>query len=263
MLQGKNIVIIGGTTGMGLSAARTFIDNGAMVVVTGNNPESCNQAQKLLSTSGLVICSEATQEGSVEEAIDTCHHKWGPLSGLYHIAGGSGRRAGDGPLEQMTLEGWNFTLNLNLTSMMLSNRAAVRTFLKQGTGGTILNMGSVLGFSPSPRYFATHAYAAAKSAIIGFSKAVASCYARNNIRINVIAPALVETPMAQRAVQDDSIKEFIKSKQPLDGGRIGVPHDLDGACCLLMSDQSGFITGQVLTVDGGWSLSEGQTPRNE
>jgi NAD(P)-dependent dehydrogenase (short-subunit alcohol dehydrogenase family) len=158
----------------------------------------------------------------------------------------------------MTLEGWNTTFQLNLTSAMLSNQAAVRIFLEQGTGGAILNMGSVLGFSPSPEYFATHAYAATKSAIIGFSKSIAAYYAKNNIRVNVIAPALVETPMALRAAQDDTIQAFIQTKQPLDGGRIGQPRDLDGACCFLMSDQAGFITGQVLTVDGGWTISEGQ-----
>ena len=144
---------------------------------------------------------------------------------------------------------------------MLSNRAAIRTFQEQNSGGAILNMGSVLGFSPSPKYFSTHAYAATKAAIIGFSKSVAAYYAELNIRVNVIAPALVETPMAQRAAQDQTIMDFIKTKQPLDGGRIGRVSDLNGACCLLLSDQSKFITGQVLAVDGGWSISEGQIPQ--
>jgi NAD(P)-dependent dehydrogenase (short-subunit alcohol dehydrogenase family) len=141
---------------------------------------------------------------------------------------------------------------------MLSNRAAVRQFLQQGNGGTILNMSSVLGWSPSPRHFATHAYATAKAGIIGFTKAIASYYAAQNIRANVLAPGLVETPMARRAASDQAIQRFIKSKQPLDGGRIGQPEDLDAAAVYLMSDQSSFVTGQVLAVDGGWCLSEGQ-----
>jgi len=260
MLEGKNVVVIGGTTGLGLSAALALVKQGARVVVTGRNRDSCSQAQDQLGDLGLAISSDATLEGSADEAIDACRTKWNQLHGLYHVAGGSGRKAGDGPLHEMTLTGWNTTLELNLTSVMLSNRSAVNAFLKQGIGGAILNMGSVLGFSPSPEYFATHAYAATKSSIIGFSKSIAAYYAKNNIRVNVIAPALVETPMAKRAAQDDTIQSFIQTKQPLDGGRIGQPKDLDGACCFLLSDEAGFITGQVLAVDGGWCISEGQIP---
>ena len=119
-------------------------------------------------------------------------------------------------------------------------------------------MSSVLAWSPSPTYFTTHAYATAKSAIIGMSKSLAAYYTQANIRINVIAPALVNTPMARRAASNKEILHFIKSKQPLDGGRIGKPEDLDGLACYCMSDASGFTTGQVFTVDGGWTLSEGQ-----
>ena len=119
-------------------------------------------------------------------------------------------------------------------------------------------MSSVLGFSPSPRYFSTHAYAAAKAAVLGFTRAIASYYAKDNIRVNVIAPALVETPMAQRAANDEEIIAFIKTKQPLDNGRIGKPGDLDGLAIYFMSEQSIFTTGQAISVDGGWSITEGQ-----
>ncbi len=259
MLSGKNIVIIGGTTGLGLSAARHFVSLNARVVVTGRNADSCTRAGDLLGHNGLAIRGDATDEGSAEAAIGKCQEHWGPLNGLYHVAGGSGRKAGDGPLDQLSLEGLNSTLQLNLTSLILSNRAAIRTFLEQGSGGTVLNMGSVLGFSPSPVHFGTHAYAAAKSAIIGFSRSLASYYARNDIRVNVVAPALVETPMAQRAANDPVIQKFIQTKQPLNGGRIGQPEDLDGITALLLSDQGRFITGQVVAVDGGWCVSEGQS----
>ena len=151
---------------------------------------------------------------------------------------------------------------------MLSNRAAVQQFRKQGAdtsgdaagGGAILNMSSVLGFSPSPDFFATHVYAAAKAAIVGFTRSIAAYYASENIRCNVVAPALVETPMAQRAAQDDTILEFIKTKQPLDGGRIGRADDLDAAAVYLLSDAARFVTGQTLAIDGGWCVSEGQKP---
>ena len=260
MLKGKNIVIIGGTTGMGWSAAAAFVDQGAKVIVTGIEEPACTQAQKALGKNGIAICSDATQEGTAEAAIQSCLESWGELHGLYHVAGGSGRKYGDGPLHEMSLAGWKATLELNLSSMMLSNRAAIRTFLGQGRGGAILNMGSVLGTSPSPTYFTTHAYAAAKSAVIGFSQSIASYYAKNNIRINVIAPALMATPMAKRAAQNEEIMAFIRTKQPLGGGRIGQAQDTNAAAVLLLSDQAGFITGQVLQVDGGWSISEGQIP---
>lgn len=260
MLAGKNILIIGGTSGMGLSAAKAFIRQGAQVVVTGHIGDVCDAAQAELGNNAKVMECDAREEHTAEQAISLCQDYWGDLHALYHVAGGSGRRFGDGPLHEMTLEGWEATLQLNLTSIMLSNRAAVRVFRQQGLGGAILNMGSVLGFSPSPAFFTTHAYAAAKSAVIGFSRSIAAHYAADNIRVNVIAPALVDTPMAQRAVQDPIIQDFVHTKQPLDGGRLGRPEDLDAAATLLLSDQSRFITGQVLSVDGGWQLAEGQIP---
>jgi NAD(P)-dependent dehydrogenase (short-subunit alcohol dehydrogenase family) len=118
----------------------------------------------------------------------------------------------------------------------------------------------VLAFSPSIAFFATHAYASAKAAIIGLTQSAASYYAHANIRFNVLAPALVATPMSQRAQSNSAILDFIATKQPLNGGRIGHPSDLDAAAVYFMSDESGFVTGQVLAVDGGWSVSEGQLP---
>lgn len=257
-LTNKNIVIIGGTTGLGLSAAKAFIRNGANVLAVGRSEKSTASAKKILGEKSQTLVGDAIQPLTAKKSIEQCVNSFGGFDGLYHVAGGSGRKMGDGPLHELTLDGWNKTLELNLTSMMLSNQAAIQQFLKSNKGGTILNMGSVLGYSPSPRFFSTHAYAAAKSAIIGFSKSIASFYAKNNIRVNVIAPALVETPMAQRAAEDKTIQSFINTKQPLDGGRIGHPEDLDGLSVYFMSDLSKFTTGQVIAVDGGWTHSEGQ-----
>lgn len=257
-LQEKSIVVIGGTTGIGLSAAHAFINHGANVVVVGRNPESADKAILGLGENAVAISGDASLPDTAVKAIEACRKKFGKFDGLYHVAGGSGRKFGDGPLHEISLDGWNHTLSLNLTSLMLSNQAAVRAFLEQKSGGTILNMGSVLGFSPSPKYFVTHAYAATKSAVIGFTKSIAAYYAEHNIRINVLTPALVETPMSTRAANDENIMSFIKTKQPLEGGRIGDPADLDGAAVYFMSDYSNFTTGQVLAVDGGWSISEGQ-----
>jgi NAD(P)-dependent dehydrogenase (short-subunit alcohol dehydrogenase family) len=257
-LAQKRLVIIGGTTGLGFSAAKAFIREGAKVVVVGRNPESCGEAQKNLGSNSYALSGDATQAPTAIAAIQASCTEFGGFDGLYHVAGGSGRKWGDGPLHELSLEGWHKTFDLNLTGLMLSNQAAIRHFLQEKKGGTILNVGSVLGFSPSPQYFSTHAYAASKSAAIGFVKSIAAYYAKDNIRINLLAPALVETPMSNRASHDRVIQSFIKTKQPLDGGRNGQPEDLDGAAVYFMSDMSKFTTGQTLYIDGGWSVSEGQ-----
>ncbi len=257
-LSGKKLVVIGGTTGLGLSAALAFAREGAQVVVVGRNPDSVEAVRQRLGADHVALPGDATDPTTAGAAIQRCVAEFGGFDGLYHVAGGSGRRAGDGPLHELTLDGWNYTMNLNLTSLMLSNQAAVQQFLRQKTGGSVLNMGSVLGFSPSPGYFVTHAYATAKSAVIGLTKSLAAYYAHNNIRVNLLAPALVETPMSQRASGDEAILAFVKTKQPLEGGRNGLPTDLDGAAVYFMSDFSKFTTGQTLYVDGGWEVSEGQ-----
>jgi NAD(P)-dependent dehydrogenase (short-subunit alcohol dehydrogenase family) len=257
-LSEKVIVIIGGTTGLGLDAARRCIEEGAKIVVVGRDPEHTKQAGHLLGQHGLAISGDATEVGTAEMAIHASVERFGSFTGLYHVAGGSGRRFGDGPLHDITEEGWMKTLHWNLDSVMYSNRAAVKYFLEQNSSGVILNMSSVLGFSPSPKYFATHAYAAAKSAVIGFSRSLASYYASNDIRVNVIAPGLVETPMSQRAFGDEQIMKFISSKQPLGRGALAQPADLSGTVVYLLSDHSKLVTGQTIAVDGGWSVTEGQ-----
>jgi NAD(P)-dependent dehydrogenase (short-subunit alcohol dehydrogenase family) len=256
-LKDRSVVIIGGTTGLGLSAAKACARVGANLVVCGRNPDSAATAEEALGSAARVLVSDATDPGTSAAAIRLSLDAFGRFDALYHVAGGSGRRAGDGPLDEVTDDGVEATLRHNLTSLIYSNRAAVRAFLERGTGGSVLNMGSVLGWSPSPKFFATHVYAAAKSAIIGFTKSCAAYYAPQDIRFNVVAPALVDTPMAQRAVGDDAVRRFIRAKQPLDGGRIGRPEDLDDAVVFFLSDASRYVTGQVLAVDGGWTVSEG------
>ena len=248
---------MGGTTGMGLAAAQAMANEGANLVLVGRNPESGAMALAQIGSTARLFTGDASDPATAEAAVALAVSEFGQLDGLYHVAGGSGRKWGDGPLHEITDEGWQKTIDLNLTSLMNSNRAAVKQLLAQGKGGSILNMGSVLGFSPSPDYFSTHAYAATKAAAIGLTKSCAAYYAKNNIRFNLLAPALVETPMAQRAAQDDEILGFIRHKQPLDGGRIGKSSDLDEAAIYFLSNGSSFVTGQVLAIDGGWSVSEG------
>ena len=259
-LKDKSLVVIGGTSGLGLSAARAFIAAGAKVVVVGRDGEKVEAAKGALGSSAIGFASDATHPDTAQAAINIAAKNFGGFHGLYHVAGGSGRKEGDGPLHAITNDGWEYTLQLNLTSLFYSNRAAAQYFMQHRAGGSVLNMSSVLGYAPSPRYFATHAYAAAKSAIIGFTKSAAAYYAGAGVRFNVIAPALVATPMSQRAQGNQEVLDFIATRQPLDGGRIGQPADLDAAADYFLSDESKFVTGQVLAVDGGWSVSEGQVP---
>src|SRR6185436_8170773 len=247
-LENKSLVVIGGTSGLGLSAAKAFIAAGAQVVVVGKNPEKIEEAKKALGNAAMALAADATDPKAALAAVQIALKNFGGFHGLYHVAGGSGRRMGDGPLHEVTDEGWEYTLQQNLTSVFYSNRAAIRHFLEQKSGGTILNMTSVLGFSPSPHYFGTHAYTTAKAAIIGLTKSLAAYYAASNIRVNALAPALVATPMSQRAQSDAEILDFIGTKPPLDGGRIGDPADLDAAAVYFMSDGSKFVTGQVLAI---------------
>lgn len=257
-LAQKVIVVMGGTSGLGLAAARAFVKAGAKVVVVGRKGENLDAALRELGESADGLAGDAAKAETAELAIEVALQQFGGFDGMYHVAGGSGRKFGDGPLHEMTNEGIDATLDLNLKSVLYSNRAAVRQFMEQKSGGSVLNMASVLGFSPSPKFFSTHVYAAAKAAIIGVTKAAAAYYAERNIRFNVVAPALVDTPMAQRAVTNEEIVGYVRTKQPLDGGRVSEPEDLDGAAVWLMSDESRFVTGQVVAVDGGWSVSEGQ-----
>ncbi|MFO1498446.1 MAG: SDR family oxidoreductase [Verrucomicrobiota bacterium] len=260
-LQGKSIVVIGGTSGLGLSAARAFVRQGAQVIVAGRDPAKSEAAAAALGPNAAALVGDASQPQLARQCIDSALQRFGRFDGLYHVAGGSGRRQGDGPLDQISDAGWAYTLNENLTSVFNSNRAAVQQFLKQGTGGAVLNMSSVLAFSPAPKHFSTQGYAATKAAIIGLSRSAAAQYAGQGIRFNVLAPALVATPMSQRAQDDAAILQYIATKQPLDGGRIGHPDDLDAAAIYFMSDDARFVTGQVLAIDGGWSVSEGQYDR--
>jgi NAD(P)-dependent dehydrogenase (short-subunit alcohol dehydrogenase family) len=270
-LDGKSLVIVGGTSGLGLSAARAFLREGARVVAVGRDERTAAAAAEALGEAGpgkaghgaaapraaLVITGDARLPETAVQAIRECRRIFGGFHGLYHVAGGSGRAMGDGPLHEVSDDAVPETLSLNLHSVIYSNRAAVQDWLAAGQGGAILNLGSVLGAFPSPRYFSTHVYAAAKAGIVGFSRSIAARYAARDIRVNVLLPGLVDTPMARRAVSDPRIRAFVAAKQPLDGGRVSLPEDLDAAAVFLLSDGSRYCTGQVLAADGGWSVSEG------
>lgn len=258
-LQGKRCLIVGGTSGIGRSAAERFLAEGARVVIAGRSVEKGAAAAAELAKQGdsHFVPADAGQSVHVAELFRRAVQCLGGLDVLYHVAGISGRKQGDGPLHECSDNGWDATINTNLKGLFLTNRAAVRHFLETMQPGIILNMASVLAFSPSPHFFDSAAYAASKGGIIALSRLAAARYARDKIRVNVIAPALIDTPMAARAVGDAMIGEFLKTKQPLAGGPCS-PEDCAGAAVFLCSDAAAMITGAVLTVDGGWCVSEGQ-----
>lgn len=258
-LQGKRCLIVGGAGGIGLAAARRFLEEGAHLFIGDLNPESGAAALQTLQPPGSVhfFACDATDPIQVEHLFQQVQSTLGGLDVLFHVAGISGRRFGDGPLHQCTDEGWDRTLRTNLTGVFHTNRAALRRFLEQGQGGVILNMTSVLAEHPSPHFFDTCAYSASKGGIVSLTRLAAASYGPHGIRVNALAPGLIDTPMASRAVTDPAIQAFLETKQPLRKGPGGA-EDCAEAAVFLCSDAARFITGVILPVDGGWGVSDGQ-----
>jgi NAD(P)-dependent dehydrogenase (short-subunit alcohol dehydrogenase family) len=251
------VILITGSTGIAEATAILAARAGARVFITSRTPE---HAQALAArTGGAFLAADLVQPGSAPRIVDACVERFGRLDAVYNVAGISGRKFGDGPLHECTEEGWDATLDANVKSMFLVCKAALAQMLRQpvapnGLRGTVLNMASVLGFSPQAQHFATHAYAASKGAIVAMSKSMAAYYAPQKIRVNVIAPALVRTPMSARAQNDPAILDLMKTKQPLAGDLIEA-QDVARASLFLLGDDSRMITADTLAVDAGWSVS--------
>ncbi|MDO8348722.1 MAG: SDR family oxidoreductase [Planctomycetota bacterium] len=258
--------LIAGTTGIAAAAAEQAAATGVSLCLTGRSPDHGEELRDRLRRTGAraeFVQADLTEPGAPDRIVTACVAAFGRLDAAFNVAGISGRRFGDGPAHECTPEGWDTVMNTNARGLFLLCGAQLRQLRSQpvrppGLRGAILNMASVLAWSPSPSHFATHAYAASKAAIVGFSRAMAAHYAPEKIRINVIAPALVRTPMSQRAQQDDRILHFMKTKQPLVGDFIEADQ-VARAALFLLSDDAAAITGDVLSVDGGWCVSEGQS----
>jgi NAD(P)-dependent dehydrogenase (short-subunit alcohol dehydrogenase family) len=146
-------------------------------------------------------------------------------------------------------------MNVNAKGTFLMCREVLGVWTRNNQPGVILNMGSVLARHPQRDYFATVGYAASKGAVEAMSVSAAAYYAPSGIRINVIAPGLVRTPMSARAQANSQITEYMSHKQPLTKGMLSADDVANTACFLLRQDSSP-VTGQIITVDGGWSVSE-------
>ncbi len=255
-MQGK-ILIITGSTGIGAETARRAAARGARVVIA--TADEISGFELAAETGAECWAGDLTEAHAADSVLAQCLSKFGRVDGLFNAAGLSGRRFGDGPVHEIPDDAWHTTLAHNLNVAFRMCRAVAGRMLQQaaaddGVRGAIVNMGSVLTESPEPRHFATHAYAAAKGAVTAMSKSMASYYAPHGIRVNLIAPGLVRTPAGERTHIDPAFQEFVRKKQPLNSGMIEVA-DVARAALFLLGDESRSITGEVLTIDGGWRLS--------
>ena len=163
-LEGK-VCLITGSTGIAESTALKAVEEGARVFITSRTEANCKSLAERLGEQGAYRAAELTCKEEVEAAVRACVDTWGRIDGLFNVAGISGRRFGDGPLHECTEEGWDLTLDANAKSVFLVCRTVLQELLQQepdanGMRGAILNMASVLAFSPERKFFASHAYAA-------------------------------------------------------------------------------------------------------
>lgn len=236
------IVVTGAASGIGRATVERLIAEGAQIIAVDRDAAGL----ATLPNSVTAIPIDLTDAPAVLAAMAQIPH----IDGLCNAAGGSGRRFGDGPVGECTLDGWHATLDMNLTSQFVMSKACLPQLL--ASRGAIVNVASVLGLVGGDADFATHAYAASKAGIIGLSRAMAGYYAPHGLRVNVIAPGLIATPMSQRAQQSDHIRARLPQLQPLTGD-FGSAADVAAAAAYLLSSDAKFVTGTVLAVDGGWT----------
>jgi NAD(P)-dependent dehydrogenase (short-subunit alcohol dehydrogenase family) len=254
MRLADRVVVVTGASGIAAAAAIRCSAEGASVFVISIDEGQCRALISALDApdrSGWAV-ADLTSESETVAAFAACSERFGLLDGLLAVVGASGRALGDGPIHDIPADGWRRTLDANTVPPFLAAREAIR-LMRRG-GGSIVLVGSVLATHPSP-LFVTHAYAAAKGAEISMTRSMAGTYALDGIRVNLIAPGLVDTPMSARAASDPESVDYARRKQPLAGGFLD-PDDVAGAAVFLLSDEAARITGQVLEVDGGWGVTE-------
>ncbi|MBS1791940.1 MAG: SDR family oxidoreductase [Acidobacteria bacterium] len=257
-----NTYIITGSTGIAAAAIKLAARESHAVFFISRDEASCRELADELQTENKPYgfhVADLTSPEAVAEAVAACVAQFGRIDALFNVAGISGRRFGDGPIHECSVEGWQTTFDNNAKTTFLMCREVVKQMLQQSVGetgqrGSIVNMASVLALAPEAEHFATHAYAASKGAIISLTRAMAAYYAPHKIRVNAVAPGLVRTPMSARAQSEPAILELMKTKQPLCEDLIA-PDDVAQAALFLLSDRARTITGEILTVDAGWRVS--------
>ncbi len=261
LLKGR-VLLLSGASGIAAETARLAMREGAKLFFVSLGEEECAALHEELRAETAdcgFTWGDLGETEVADRAVAQCVERFGRIDALFNVAGISGRRFGDGPLHECSDEGFDVTLRANLRTMFGLSRATLRQMLGQSAGengqrGAILNMATVTAYAPQRDFFATHAYAAAKGAVIGMTTAMAGYYAPHGIRVNAIAPGLVRTPMSRRAQSDAAILAYMKGKQPL-ADRMIEPEDVARTALFLLSDYARMTTGEVVSVDGGWHVS--------
>jgi NAD(P)-dependent dehydrogenase (short-subunit alcohol dehydrogenase family) len=260
-LAGRTVLITG-STGIAAASALRFAAEGARIFTvsrTEDNWRALVDAVRAAGGEAAGATADLEDEAQTDTAVAAAAERFGRIDALFNVAGGSGRRFGDDVVDAMTMEGWERTMSLNARTHVTASRAVLRRMLAQepdadGQRGAILNMASILAFLPQPELFPTHAYAASKGAIVTLTGAMAAAYIRQGVRVNAVAPSLTTSVMSRRAAADAATQAFAERRQPLAGGFLPA-EDVAQAALFLLSPEARMITGQVLVVDGGWSVT--------
>lgn len=245
-LEGKIVLITGAGSGQGREAAILFAQEGARVVVTDINEEGVKETVESVKAAGGEVVGrrmDVADAAQVQDGVAFAVRTFGSLNVLYNNAGVY-LRGKDGPVTRVTDETWDFTLTVNLKSMYLCCKYAVPEMIKAG-GGSIVNTASAAGLMGSN----FHAYSASKGGMIALSRSIATTYAPQNVRSNVICPGFIETPMTVEISSSQRLLQAYLENTPLH--RVGKPIDIAYMALYLASDEAAFVTGSVFVVDGG------------
>jgi meso-butanediol dehydrogenase/(S,S)-butanediol dehydrogenase/diacetyl reductase len=242
-LQDKTAIITGGATGIGLACAKLFAQEGARVVIFGRRQDRLEQAQKEIGDAVLAVQGDITKKEDTGRLVETAVKELGKVDILVNNAG----IFGGAPVHETDDALWDQTFNINMRGVFQLTRKVLPQMITQGSG-SIIHISSILGMIAVP---GTSAYNASKGALNQFSKSIAVEYGAQGIRSNAICPGMIETEMTEELRSDTALmQEFLKG-YPL--GRFGKPEEVAQACLFLASDESAFITGTTLPIDGGYT----------
>ena len=245
-LQGKVALITGGTSGIGRDSAVLFAKAGAKVVVAGRREVEGKETVDLIRAAGgdgLFVKADVSKAADADAMVQKTVEKFGRLDVAFNNAGIEGHWL---PIIEQSEEDWDRTIDINLKGVWLCLKYEIRQMLKQGGGGAIVNMASVAGMMGLA---GAATYSASKHGVIGLTKSAALETARSGIRINVVCPAVIETPMADRAYEDPGVHKFVLGLHPV--GRFGKAGEISEAVLWMCSERASFMTGQSLVLDGG------------